>query len=278
MKNTTKNIVESSPSIKANTASYDKYYILSNGGTLNIYGNCSQLEIYKMVRDASSKGGIILIQLAKKFKVSDELLGYLNTIVLEKYPNCGISLTLNGLGAFDDLTFLKHLHNSKRLRINMNQQVDLSPINAYCKLHFLAIGGDKLKIKGISKNKTIEELSVFHKINDVECIAEMTQLKKLDITGMTLKDLSFLKTLTHLKELNFMLGGTKNLESLPDIGKIEKLSFTSVNHLIIENLMPINQMKYLKELHFENQPHLTDLNWLKKVGVQTKVIHCKNFI
>ena len=278
MKNTTKNIVQGSLSIKANTASYDKNYILSNGGILNIYGNCSKLEIDKMMRDAASKGGIILIQLARKFKVSDELLAYLNRIVLEKYPNCGISLTLNGLGAFDDLTFLKHLNNLKRLRINLNQQVDLSPINAYCELHFLAIGGDKLKIKGIVKNKTIEELSVFHKINDVECIAEMTQLKKLDITGMTLKDLCFLNTLTHLKELNFMLGGTKNLESLPDIGKIERLSFTSVNQLTIENLLPINQMKYLKELHFENQPQLTDLNWLKKVGVETKVIHCKNFI
>ena len=75
-----------------------------------------------------------------------------------------------------------------------------------------------------------------------------------------------------------MLGGTKNLESLPDIGKIERLSFTSVNQLTIENLLPINQMKYLKELPFENQPLLTDLNWLKKAGVETKVIHCKNFI
>lgn len=278
MKNTTKNIVESSPSIEVNTASYDKNYILSNGGILNIYGNCSQIEIDKMIRDTTSKGGIVLIQFAKKFKVSDELLAYLNTIVLGKYPNCGISLTLNGLGVFDDLTFLKHLNNLKRLRINLNQQVDLSPINAYCKLQFLAIGGDKLKIKGISKNKTIEELSVFHKINDVESIAEMTHLKKLDITGITLKDLIFLKTLTHLKELNFMLGGTKNLESLPDIGKIETLSFTSVNQLTTENLMPINDMKYLKELHFENQPHLTDLNWLKKADVETKVINCKIFI
>ena len=278
MKNTTKNIVESSPSIKANTASYDKNYILSNNGILNIYGNCSQVEIDKMMRDAASKGSIILIQLGRKFKASDELLAYLNGVVLEKYPNCGISLTLNGLGAFDDLTFLKHFNNLKRLRINLNQQVDLSPINAYCKLHFLAIGGNKLKIKGISKNKTIEDLSVFHKIDDVECITEMTQLKKLDISGMTLKDLSFLRTLTHLKELNFMLGGTKNLESLPDIGKIEKLSFTSVNQLTTENLMPINQMKYLKELHFENQPQLTDLNWFKKTQVETKIINCKNFI
>ena len=44
----TKNIIESSPSIKSNTASYDKNYILSKGGILNIYGNCSQIEIDKM--------------------------------------------------------------------------------------------------------------------------------------------------------------------------------------------------------------------------------------
>ena len=44
------NEVESSPAIKASTASYDEHYILSNGGILNIYGNCSRHEIEKAIR------------------------------------------------------------------------------------------------------------------------------------------------------------------------------------------------------------------------------------
>ena len=80
-----------------------------------------------------------------------------------------------------------------------------------------------------------------------------------------------------LKELHFKLGGTKNLIDLPNIGKIEKLSFMWVRQLMIENLLPINEMKYLKELSFDTQAHLTDLDWLKDTSIKTEIINCKNF-
>ncbi len=39
----------------------------------------------------------------------------------------------------------------------------------------------------------------------------------------------------------------------------------------------INEMKYLKELVFDTQAHLTDLDWLKDKSIKTQIINCKNF-
>jgi len=74
-----------------------------------------------------------------------------------------------------------------------------------------------------------------------------------------------------------MLGGTKNLEALSEIGKIQELSFMWVRQLRIEHLYPINKMKNLNKLKFDRQPHLLNLEWLKNKTIDVEVINCKNF-
>lgn len=275
-KNSTKYQVESSPAIKATTASYGENYILTMGGVLNIYGNCSKQEVEQAIHE-SPKWGISLIQFARKFEVNIELLTVLNERVLTKFPDCSLRQVLNGYGAFVNLEFLRHLNHLTDLRIELFGEVDLAPINKYCKLKHLAIGGDKSRIGEIAKHKSIENLFVFDKIKDVHLIGGMENVRQLTISKMTLKNLDFLRGLVNLKELHFMLGGTKNLEALPEIGKIEKLSFTWVRQLEIENLEVINRMNYLQELSFDRQAHLTDLNWLKKSGLKVEVTNCKNY-
>ena len=275
-KNSTKYQVESSPAMKATTASYDENYILTSSGVLNIYGNCSVNEINKAVRE-KSKWGISLIQFARKFDVELKLLKILNNTVLEQNPNCSLRQTFNGHGAFNNLNFLEHLKNLKDLRIELFGELDLEPINKYCNLKTLAIGGNKSKIEQIIKHDSIDNLFVFEKIKDIELIGRMKNLKVLTISKMTLKNLEFLKQLKKLKELHFMLGGTKNLDSLPEIGKINELSFMWVRQLKIEHLSPINNMIYLKKLKFDRQPHLLNLDWIINKEIKVEVINCKNF-
>jgi hypothetical protein len=275
-KNPTKYQVESSPAIKSSTASYDENYILSNNGILNIYGNCSKKEIEKSLQE-KTKWGITLIQFARQFKVEKELLKLLNERVLKEFPNCSLRQVFNGYGAFDNLNFLEHLNNLSDLRIEMFGEIDLKPINKYCKLKSLAIGGDKSKIEGITNHESIENLFVFDKVKDIQLIGRMKNLKKLTISKMTLKNLDFLNGLTNLNELHFMLGGTKNLGALPQIGKIEELSFTWVRQLKMEHLNPINDMKFLKKLKFDRQPHLLNLDWLNNKEIETEIINCKNY-
>lgn len=275
-RNSTQYQVESSPAIKATTASYDEHYILTTNGVLNIYGNCSKEEIEKAIRE-KSKWGINLIQFATKFSVNSELLDILNELLLTEFPNCSLRQVFNGYGSFDNLEHLAHLNKLTDLRIELFGELDLSPINKYCSLKSLAIGGDKSRISEIIRHESIESLFVFDKIKDVQLLGEMKSLKQLTISKMTLKNLDFLTGLTNLKELNFMLGGTKNLESLPEIGKIEKLSFTWVRQLKIEHLEVINKMKFLKEISFDRQAHLTDMNWLTIPNIKVEITNCKNY-
>jgi len=274
--NSTKYKVESSPAIRSDTASYDENYILSKSGILNIYGNCTKDEVGKIIREKTQRG-IILIQFGQKFSVEPKLLNLLNTNILEEFPECRLRTNLNGYGAFEDLEFLKYLKNLKSLSVELFGESDLSPINKYCKLKDLGIGGDNLRIKEITDNKSIENLSVFRKIKDIESIRKMSNLKRLTIIGMTLKNLDFLKELINLKELDFKFGGTKNMEVLSQVGKVESLSFTRVRLLKIENLKPINQMKFLKKIRFDTQVHLTNLNWLTNKEIEVQVENCRNF-
>jgi hypothetical protein len=106
----------------------------------------------------------------------------------------------------------------------------------------------------------------------------MPWLRVLSLSGQTLTNLDFLVPLLGLGELHFLLGGTTNLAALPRIGKIERLSFLRVRQLRMEHLLPINLMQYLKELKFDQQPHLTNLDWLSNQNVKTEVVACRNFI
>jgi len=201
----------------------------------------------------------------------------LNNTVLKENPNCSLRQTFNGHGAFENLNFLEHLNNLKDLRIELFGELDLEPINKYCNLKNLTIGGNKSKIEQIIEHNSIDSLFVFEKIKDVELIGRMKNLKVLTISKMTLKSLEFLKQLKKLRKLHFMLGGTKNLESLSEIGKINELSFMWVRQLKIEHLMPLNNMIYLKKLKFDRQPHLLNLDWLNNKEIEVEVINCKNF-
>ncbi len=275
-KNSTKYQVESSPAIKSNTSSYSENYILSGNGIFNIYGNCSESEIKKAISEASD-WGINLIQFARSFSVDDSFLRSLNEMVLTPFPDCSLRLNLNRYGTFTDLELLSKIPNIRDLRIETNRELDLTPINKYCSLRRLSIGEERVKIREIAKHKSIRDLFVFGNIKDVQVIGEMENLSKLTISKKTLKSLDFLEKLKELEELHFFLGSTNNLQFLPQIGKIQKLSFTLVRMLKIENLLPINDMQHINEIKFDSQPHLTDLDWLKKSNVKVEVINCSNF-
>lgn len=275
-KNSTKYQVKSSPAIRATTASYGEHYILSKNGILNIYGNCTAEELDKGISERT-EWGITLIQFARQFAVEDQLLYQLNKKVIKKFPQCSLRLVLNGEGAIKDLEVLKHLPNLIDLRIELTDNIDLAPINKFCKLKSLAIGGDKIFIKEITKQESIEELFVFERVKDIELIGEMQNLRKLTISNMSLKNLGFLQGLKQLKELHFILGGTKNLEVLSEMDTVEVISFTWVRELKMEHLKPINDMRSLKKIKFDRQRHLLNLDWLKDKSIKTEIISCKNF-
>jgi len=272
-KDSTKYQVENSPAIKSSTASYSENYILTTSGVLNIYQDLTEFDCNQILNSSR----LIQVQFARNFVVSQHTFDLINNEILLSNFVPTMDFRLNGFGAIKNLDCLQHLKNLKSLTVDMFQQNEIDKINRHLNLKKLGIGGDKISINEITKQTELEELFLFEKLKDVEVIGEMKNLKKLTLSKMTLKKLEFLKGLENLKELSFMFGSSTDYSCLPEVGLIEKLSFTMVRKLSQEDLKPINDMSFLKQLILKAQPNIHDLTWLTKKGVKVETLNCINF-
>ncbi len=265
-------MIESSPALSSTTPVYSDNFALTIGGVLTIYNDLTKEDCDLILRAERFNQ----IQFSGD-QPRDKTLHYTNEILLPSRKNICLRVVLNGHGPFKDLNFLSRLPNLKNLAADLFKSNEIEIINKYLVLEELAIGTHKISLKPIIRQTSLRSLFVFDKPKDVDVIGQMPWLQNLTFSMQTLKSLDFLILLSNLNELHFILGGTKNLIDLPKIGKIERLSFMRVRQLTIENLLPINEMKYLKELSFDTQAHLTDLDWLSNKSIKTEIINCKNF-
>ena len=269
----TKDIIEGSPAIKSTTIAHSDNFIMTTGGVVNIYENLIDSDCDLILNTKKIKQ----IQFADKFKVTEKTYDLINHRLLTDSSKPTLSLVLNGFRFVDNLDCLEFLTNTKSLTVDMFKNKQIENINKYLRLEHLGIGGQGLSIKPISEQSELISLFVFDKLKDVETIGELTNLRKLTVSKLTLKNLDFLTTLNQLAELNFMLGSATDYGKLPEIGVIEKMSFTRVRQLTKEHLMILNEMKYLKELTFDTQANIFDLDWLSDKSIKTEVFNCKNF-
>lgn len=273
MDRTVKQMIEESPAIRMGTLAYSDNFMLTTGGVLNIYDDLTEADCLSI----TSMDTLKQIQFARSFKVDDGTFHLLNSRLLLSSKNPTFSVVLNGHDAVHDLKCLGLLTNLQSLTVDMFKNDQLKELNEHVKLKVLGLGGHGISVKPITQQTSLEELFLFGKLKDVESIASMKRLKKVTFSQITLKNLDFLTELDELRELNFILGSASNYEQLPNIGRIESLSFGRVMQLTTDHLLPINRMKYLKKLSFRTQPHLTDLDWLKDGSIETEVINCKNY-
>lgn len=269
----TKDIIEGSPAIKSTTIAYSDGFIMTIGGVVNVYDNLTTSDCDLIIGTKKIKQ----IQFAKKFEISNQTYGLINEQLLTDFSKPTLRLTLNGFGAADNLDCLEYLTNTKSLSVDMFKNKQIDNINKYLRLEHLGIGGQGLSVNFISEQDGLNSLFVFDKLKDIETIGKLVNLKKLTISRMTLKSLDFLTNLKQLGELNFMLGSATDYEKLPEIGEVKRMSFTRVRQLKKEHLLVLNKMKHLKELTFDTQPNLVDLDWLTDKSINTELVNCKNF-
>lgn len=265
-------MIESSPALISTTSAYTDNFILTCNGVLNIYYDLTEEDCDLIL----SRNILCLIQFAGE-EPNNETLQLINSKLLAGNPAVFLRVVLNGHGVFNNLDFLIHLPALKGLTADMFRNDEVDKINKYLRLNTLSIVTEGVSLKGLIRHTTLKNLSIGGKPKNVEFIGQMDWLENLSFANQTFKSLSFLESLKNLRELHFMLGGTKNLAALPQVGKIQKLSFTRIRMLVIENLLPVNEMIHLKELILDELPHLTDLRWLSKKNVVTRVINCKNY-
>ncbi len=267
-----KEILERNPYMLDSAVAFSSNFILSNKA-LCIYNNLTE-EDYRTVSKAAN---LEFISFGYNFKPEEKTFEYIGMLVSESDIDITFWACLNGHVAIKDLSCLQYMPDLKALKVDMFRENHFDNINRYVNLNKLYVAGDKISIKAIGNQQNLSELHISEKLRDVDAVGNLNALTKLTIDRMTVKDLDFLTSLERLTELHFLFGSATDYGKLPEIGKIETLSFVYVRNLLIEHLLPINRMNYLKKLHFEYLPHLTDLKWLENKDIETSVVLCRNF-
>lgn len=194
--------------------------------------------------------------------MSHATLQLLNDHVLARHPQAGLSETLNGFGAFDDLGFLAQLPRLRSLRVNGNHAIDLRPIRSHGALEHLGVGGLGTSLSPLQGYERLRSFSFGERIKHHETVGTFSNLERLTINGQNLKSLTFLKSLPSLRSLSFVLGGTKRFADLPDLPSLEELSIWRTRKLEMDDLLPLNQIGSLRRLVLSELPRITTLDWL----------------
>ena len=164
---------------------------------------------------------------------------------LQWFPNL-TDLTVDNLYELKSLDGLRHLpSNMRSLGIgDSRKKLDLAVIERFTELRSLHIEGAK---------------------TNIEVIGSFTSLEELSLRSVTLPDLSTLTSLHGLRSLELKLGGTKDLDLLPQVGKLEHLEIWQVKGLT--DLSPIADLKHLRYLFLETLNHVESLPDLRGLEV-----------
>lgn len=177
---------------------------------------------------------------------------------LKKYPE--VCLRVYAQGA-SDLEFLRFFPFVRRLRIDVYDLRDLHGISyASTELADLHLGATK------PRRHSLQFLARFPKLftlfieghgKDIDTIGSLANLHELTLRSITLPDLKVLRPLRPLVSLAIELGGTNNLELLPNIGSLRYLKLFRVRGLA--NLKPIERLSDLRCLFLQDLTNVARL-------------------
>jgi hypothetical protein len=254
-----KAMIAESPAIQGMTRAHGTSWMLLRNGVLNIYGNTAPEELAQALVPAD----VTQIQFARKFAVSDSTLHAIDTTILRANPTALLRTVFNGHGAFDDLTFLKHLPQLGALGVGTFHRLDLSPIAEYTRLKDLGLGGHNLNLSPLVGYEPLESFGFGDKVRDYAAISKIPNLKQLAIGGQKLRSLAFLRELAKLEKLSFSFGGTTQFEDLPALDTLVELDLWRTRMLEAEHLEPLNQIPRLTSLSLRELPRIKTLEWLQ---------------
>lgn len=126
-------------------------------------------------------------------------------------------------------------------------------------LESLTIGQTKkqLPLDGLGRFTELRKLYLEGQKKGIEVITQLRTLEDLTLRSITLPDLSLLVPLERLWSLDLKLGGTKNLDLLPQIGRLRYLELWLVRGLA--DLEVVSQLTDLEVLFLQALKQVTQL-------------------
>ena len=104
----------------------------------------------------------------------------------------------------------------------------------------------KLKVQKLSSNKRIQFLEISDtNFSDFKLLEELTELEELNLIGMNLDSLDFLKPLVNLKTLCLSESRIKDFSALGQIPSVNSLNLSGTNFEDVEMVKNLTDLGYL---------------------------------
>jgi hypothetical protein len=133
-------------------------------------------------------------------------------------------------------------------------------------LEFFGLGqtkSKKISLSILNRFPNLKELFLEGHVKDFENVGKLSLLEKLTIRSITLPSLSVLTSLQNLWSIAIKLGGTKDLQLLPQIGQLKYLELWMIKGL--EDIESIGEVETLQNLFLETLKNVSKLPSLKKL-------------
>jgi hypothetical protein len=176
------------------------------------------------------------------------------------------ALRVIDLGKSDNLEFVRLLPNMRHFSWDCFEIRDVAGLRHLPpQLESLGIGSTRhpVNLAVLPPLPALDTLYVSGRHKCMERLSGFTTLTQLNLSYLTLPDLKVLLPLRRLRALSISLGGTKNLDLLPDIGKLRHLALCQI--LGITNIDSVSRLMDLEYLFIQNLPKLTHLPALTRL-------------
>jgi hypothetical protein len=205
---------------------------------------------------------------SEHIKLAEFLRAYPD-VPLRVYGHYGLSVK--------DLGFLCYYSFLKGFQVDLWQLETTEGIEFLpSTLEFLAFGQTKSKkfsLRLLSRFPRLKELHLEGHTKDFDVVDTLKSLERLTIRSITLPDLSWLTSLHNLWWLAIKLGGTRNLDLLPRVGRLKYLELWMIRGLTnIEAISKIETLQYLFLQDLKNVtklPSFKRLQKLKRLGLDS---------
>ena len=193
--------------------------------------------------------------------------------LVAKHPD----VTLRAYGSkFTDLEFLERFPMVRRFQVDYAYQLEsLDGLRHLPEdLDSLTLGETKsprqFSLTVLRRFPSLRTLYLEKHTKDIEVIGELAQLEDLTLRSITLPDLRILLPLQNLLSLDLKLGGTTNLELLPEIGRLRYLELWQIRGL--EDISPISDVEHLQYLFLQSLTRVTALPDMRRLTTLRRVV------
>ncbi len=235
-------------------------------GNINIEADIELSDIPKIIAEER----IHSLQLYHLETPSEQTWQTLNAFY-EQYPNIGLRIVWR---APQDFSFYEKIPNVRNFTISSYNTKDFSKLAENTKLTRFAIEDTKsiaVDISFIKDFKDLEELYIDGMKKGVECVKELSKLKRLTFRGIKLPNIDCIANLNELKELNLRYGSYKDLSAISNLRQLKSLEISRVrqipNYDFLKSLTSLERIEFEGMSQLEQIPDLSGLNSLKVIKI-----------